>query len=77
MKAVIERKLSDKDTQDRDKVAAKKRIERRLKDLLRRHPELDLVQKSRLGSGPERIVATTPRQSSDGASFDDEASRSR
>ncbi len=59
MKAVMDRKPSAKDTQDKDKVAARERIERRLRELVRRYPELDSVQKSRLSGGGERLVTTT------------------
>jgi hypothetical protein len=59
MKAVMDRKLSAKDAQDKDKVAAHERIERRLRELIRRYPELDSVQKSQLGQGGERLVTTS------------------
>jgi hypothetical protein len=78
MKAVMDRKLSSKDAQDEDKVSAKERIQGRLRELLRRYPELDSVQKSQLGSGGRRLATTTaPPGIGDDALLDESVSRSR
>jgi tetratricopeptide (TPR) repeat protein len=78
MKAVMDRKLSDKDAKDKEKVTAKERIERRLRELLRRYPELDSVQKSRLGGGSERLATTTtPAPIGEEVLLDEGVSRSR
>ncbi len=78
MKAVMDRKLSAKDAQDKDKVTAKERIERRLRELIRRYPELDSVQKSRLGKGSERLVTTsTPPRIGGEELLDESMTRSR
>jgi tetratricopeptide (TPR) repeat protein len=61
MKAVMDRKLSVKDAQDQDKVAAHERIGRRLRELIRQYPELDSVEKSRLGRGGEQLATTGAR----------------
>jgi tetratricopeptide (TPR) repeat protein len=78
MKAVMDRKLSAKDADDKDKVAAKERIERRLRELIRRYPELDSVQKSRLGAGGERLVTRgTPPRIGDDKLLDESMTRPR
>jgi tetratricopeptide (TPR) repeat protein len=61
MKAVLDRQLSPRELADQERVVARERLAKRLKELFNQYPELEAVKKSELQRiGPRAVGVSIP-----------------